>query len=56
MGNAKSDVIYAAEAAGWRTVLSARSGTTEDAALADPAAGTDGRQIKVGSVDQWGRR
>jgi enolase len=45
-------VVRRAKAAGYRTVISARSGETEDAALADLAVGTAGGQIKVGSVAQ----
>jgi enolase len=46
------DVVARARAAGYRTVISARSGETEDPALADLAVGTAGGQIKVGSVTQ----
>jgi enolase len=45
-------VVKRAKAAGYRTVISARSGETEDPALADLAVGTAGGQIKVGSVAQ----
>jgi len=45
-------VVQRARAAGYRTVISARSGETEDTALADLAVGTAGGQIKVGSVAQ----
>jgi enolase len=45
-------VVARAKEAGYRTVISARSGETEDAALADLAVGTAGGQIKVGSVAQ----
>lgn len=45
-------VVREAKDAGWRTVISARSGETEDSALADLALGCDGGQIKVGSVTQ----
>jgi enolase 1/2/3 len=45
-------VVARAKQAGFRTVISARSGETEDAALADLAVGLDGAQIKVGSVTQ----
>jgi enolase len=45
-------VVARAKEAGLRTVISARSGETEDAALADLAVGTAGGQIKVGSVAQ----
>jgi enolase len=46
------DVVEAARGAGYATVASARSGETEDAALADLAVGTRAGQIKVGSVAQ----
>ncbi len=48
-------VVARAGAAGFRTVVSARSGETEDAALADLAVGTAAGQIKVGSVTQSDR-
>ncbi len=41
-----------ARGAGWRTVVSARSGETEDDWLADLAAGWAGDYIKVGSITQ----
>jgi enolase len=41
-----------ARAAGWRVVVSARSGETEDSWLADLAVGWRADQIKVGSVTQ----
>jgi enolase len=44
--------VERATAAGYRTVISARSGETEDPALADLAVGAAGGQIKVGSVAQ----
>jgi len=43
-------VIEMARAAGYRTVVSARSGETEDDFLADFAVGTGAGQIKIGSV------
>jgi len=46
------DVVARAKEAGLRTVISARSGETEDPALADLAVGCDGGQIKVGSITQ----
>lgn len=46
------DVIARAREAGLATVISARSGETEDTALADLAVGSAGGQIKVGSVTQ----
>ncbi len=39
-----------AQRAGWTTVVSARSGETEDDWLADLAVGTGAGQIKVGSI------
>ncbi len=45
-------VVDRARAAGYRTVVSARSGETEDPALADLAVASAGGQIKVGSVAQ----
>ena len=41
-----------AKAAGWKVVVSARSGETEDDWLADLAVGWEGDFIKVGSVRQ----
>jgi enolase len=46
------DVVARAQEAGVRTVISARSGETEDDALADLAVGVRGGQIKIGSVTQ----
>jgi enolase len=43
-------VITAARAAGYRCVISARSGETEDSTIADLAVGTGAGQIKIGSV------
>ena len=45
-------VVDRAHAAGYRCVISARSGETEDAALADLAVASGAGQIKVGSVAQ----
>jgi enolase len=42
--------IQAARQVGFRTIVSARSGETEDDFIADLAVGTDAGQIKVGSV------
>ena len=39
-----------ARAAGWKVVISARSGETEDNWLADLAVGFGGDQIKIGSI------
>jgi enolase len=43
-------LISLARSAGYRTVISARSGETEDATIADLAVGTGAGQIKIGSV------
>ena len=45
-------VVDRARQAGYRTVISARSGETEDPGLADLAVATAGGQIKIGSVAQ----
>jgi enolase len=44
------DVISLAKQHGYRTVISARSGETEDDFLADLAVATSAGQIKIGSV------
>jgi enolase len=44
------DVIAQAKAAGYATVVSARSGETEDAFMSDLAVGTAAGQIKIGSL------
>ena len=44
------DVITLAKAAGYRPVISARSGETEDSTIADLAVATGAGQIKIGSV------
>ena len=49
------DVVAQAHRAGYRTVISARSGETEDPYLADLAVGCVGGQIKVGSVARSSR-
>jgi enolase len=41
--------LVAARAAGWRTVVSARSGETEDVTIVHLAVGWNARQLKVGS-------
>lgn len=46
------EVVRLAKRNGLATVISARSGETEDAALADIAVGCAGGQIKIGSVTQ----
>ncbi len=47
--------VRMAQAAGFRTVISARSGETEDATLADLAVGLNGGQIKIGSLARSSR-
>ncbi len=44
------DALALARSAGFRPVVSARSGETEDATIADLAVGTAAGQIKIGSV------
>jgi enolase len=44
------EVIEMARRAGYRTVVSARSGETEDATMADLAVGARAGQIKIGSL------
>jgi enolase len=44
------DVLALARSAGYRPVISARSGETEDSTLADLAVATGAGQIKIGSV------
>ena len=44
------DIIAQAKAAGYATVVSARSGETEDAFMSDLAVGTSAGQIKIGSL------
>jgi len=44
------NVMQEARRAGYATVVSARSGETEDDFIADLAVGTDAGQIKIGSV------
>ena len=44
------DALAAARAGGFSTVISARSGETEDPFIADLAVGVGGGQIKIGSV------
>jgi enolase len=44
------EVLRIAREAGYRTVISARSGETEDSTMADLAVGTGAGQIKIGSV------
>jgi enolase len=44
------DVIAKAKAAGYATIVSARSGETEDAFMSDLAVGSGAGQIKIGSL------
>jgi enolase len=46
------DLTKRAKRAGFTTVVSARSGETEDSALAHLAVGSAGGQIKIGSITQ----
>jgi enolase len=49
------DAIAMATAAGYRSVISHRSGETEDATIADLAVGTSAGQIKTGSASRSDR-
>jgi enolase len=49
------DVVRRAKTAGYRTVVSARSGETEDSFLADFAVGSAAGQIRVGAVTRSSR-
>ena len=44
--------FFAAEKAGWRAVVSARSGETEDVSISHLAVGLGGGQLKVGSFNR----
>ena len=44
------NVIEIAKKAGYKTIVSARSGETEDATIADLAVGLNAGQIKIGSL------
>ncbi|HTS71797.1 MAG TPA: phosphopyruvate hydratase, partial [Terriglobia bacterium] len=44
------EVIRLAQSAGYRTVVSARSGETEDDSMSDLAVGTGAGQLKVGAI------
>jgi enolase len=50
-----ADAVRKSREAGFRTVISARSGETEDATLADLAVGLNGGQIKIGSLARSSR-
>jgi enolase len=47
-----AESLALARRAGWSVTVSARSGETEDAWLADLAVGWSGEQIKIGSITQ----
>lgn len=49
------DAVKAAQAAGWRTVMSHRSGETEDVTIAHLAVGLGTGQIKTGSLSRTDR-
>ncbi|MBB6673045.1 phosphopyruvate hydratase [Cohnella nanjingensis] len=49
------EAVNLAKSAGFSTVISARSGETEDATLADLAVGLAGGQIKIGSLARSSR-
>ena len=49
------EALEAARAKGWGTVVSARSGETEDTIISDLAAGWDAGQLKFGSFTRWDR-
>ncbi|MEI9476457.1 MAG: phosphopyruvate hydratase [Deltaproteobacteria bacterium] len=49
------DVIGLAKRAGYRTIISHRSGETEDTAIADIAVGTSAGQIKTGATSRTDR-
>ena len=49
------EAVRLAKSAGYRTVISARSGETEDDVLADLAVGLRGGQIKIGSLTRSSR-
>ncbi len=44
------EVIAIAHKAGYKTIVSARSGETEDSTMADLCVGANGGQIKIGSI------
>jgi enolase len=49
------EVIDIAKKAGYRTIISHRSGETEDTTIADLAVGTNGGQIKTGAPSRTDR-
>jgi enolase len=48
--SATLEALHIAEKAGWKRVVSARSGETEDTFIADLAVGVAADYIKIGSV------
>ena len=46
------DTIQEAKRAGYLTIISARSGETEDTTISDLAVGTNAGQIKIGSLSR----
>lgn len=49
------EAVKLAKGAGFKTIISARSGETEDNTLADLAVGLNGGQIKIGSITRSSR-
>lgn len=49
------EAVQLAKKAGFKTIISARSGETEDATLSDLAVGLNGGQIKIGSLARSSR-
>jgi enolase len=49
------DTIKLAQESGWRTIVSHRSGETEDVTLAHIAVGTNSGQVKTGSMSRSDR-
>lgn len=49
------DAVDTAQRAGWRAVMSHRSGETEDTSIADLAVATNCGQIKTGSLSRSDR-
>ena len=49
------EAVKLAKDAGFKTIISARSGETEDSTLADLAVGLNGEQIKIGSITRSSR-
>ncbi|MGH7152734.1 MAG: phosphopyruvate hydratase, partial [Acetobacteraceae bacterium] len=49
------EAVELAHRAGWRSVMSHRSGETEDTTIADLVVATNGGQIKTGSLSRSDR-